>query len=162
MRGQEIAGDRRELGRGDAPIDQQGSPSRRRRHAPHLGVQQDGPGHGGVGAGIDIGVAEPIEMGEDGNAALALHPLDQPTPAARDDHVDAIGQAQQRADRPSVGRWQTLDRILRQARLLEPPRRQARIAAEECRLSEPPRRIAALPARRQSAPASAVTLGRDS
>ena len=35
------------------------------------------------------------------------------------------------------------------------------IAVEEWKLSEPPRRMTALPARRQSAPASAVTLGRE-
>ena len=38
----------------------------------------------------------------------------------------------------------------------------AAMAREECQLSEPPRRITALPDMRQSAPASAVTLGRDS
>ncbi len=42
-----------------------------------------------------------------------------------------------------------------------PSRRQARIARADWKLSEPPRRIAALPALRQSAPASAVTFGRE-
>ena len=86
-----------------------------------------------------IGVAEPVEMGEDGNAALALHPLDQPAPAPGHDHIDAIGQAQQRAHRPPVGGGQSLDRILRQSRLGE----RAAQAGEDRRRGMPAFRAAA-------------------
>ncbi len=43
---------------------------------------------------------------------------------------------------------------------VSPSCRQAWMAPEEWKLSDPPRRIAALPALRQSPPASAVTFGR--
>ena len=64
-------------------------------------------------------------------------------------------------DRGAVARRHELDRVLRQAgRAQSLPPSAAWIARAERKLSEPPRRITALPALRQSAPASAVTFGR--
>ena len=64
------------------------------------------------------------------------------------------------ADRVAVGGRHDLDAVVRQSRLAQ-RRRDRRVDGEALRsASEPPRRIRALPERRQSAAASAVTLGR--
>ena len=106
----------------------------------------------GSAARIDIDVADAFEMGDDGDAAFALHPLDQRAPAARHDHVDEVGHGEHQPDRRAVARRHELHRIGRQARRRRwRARRHAAIAPEEWKLSEPPRRIAALPARRHSA-----------
>ena len=46
-------------------IDQQGLGRAADAGAPHLGVEHDRARLGGIGGAVDIGVAEPFEMGED-------------------------------------------------------------------------------------------------
>ncbi len=69
----------------------------------------------GSAARVDIGVAEAFEMGDDRNAAFALHPLDQRGAAARHDDVDDAAHLQHHADRRAVAGRDQLDRRLRQA-----------------------------------------------
>ena len=103
----------------------------------------------------------PSRWAKTGTRASACTRADQALAAARHDHVDELGHRQHLADRGAVARRHELDRGLGQAGGAQARRRrQAWIAREEWKLSEPPRRITALPAFRQSAPASAVTLGR--
>src|SRR4051794_35731255 len=47
------------------------------RPPPHLRVQHDLARLLGVGGGVDVGVAEAFQMGDDRDAALALHAFDQ-------------------------------------------------------------------------------------
>ena len=110
---------------------------------------------------VDIDVADAFEMREHRHARLGLHARDQALAAARHDHVDAAVQAGQHlADRGAVARRHQLDRILRQAGFAQALHQAVMDGAAGAETSEPPRRITALPAFRQSAPASAVTLGR--
>ena len=113
-----------------------------------------------VGGPVHIDVHDPLEMGEDRHPRLGLHPPDQPLAAPRHDHVDQAPSSSA-SRRPPPGRGSA--RAGSRPRAARPPparNEPAWIARVECRLSEPPRRIAALPAFRQSAPASAVTFGR--
>ena len=71
--------------------------------------------HGRVGGGVDIGVAEPLGMGEDRDPRLLHHPGHQPLAAARDDQVDQPRGAQHGADEGAVGGGGDLHRGLRQA-----------------------------------------------
>ena len=64
-----------------------------------------------IGRGMDIGVADAVEVGEHRHAGVVLHPLDQALAAARHDHVDQPGRAQHRADRLAVLRRHQLDRF---------------------------------------------------
>ena len=119
------------------------------------------PRLGEVGGPVDVDVHDALEMREDRHPRLGLHPADQPLAAARHDHVDEA-RSSSASRRPRRGRWSAPAGSPPPA--ARPPRSPATspawIACAERRLSEPPRRIAALPAFRQSAPASAVTFGR--
>ena len=129
--------------------------------AAHLGVDDDATRHGEVRRRMDIGVAEPVEMGEDRDARLRLHARDEALAAARHDDVErAVEAGEHGPDRGTVARRHELDRCSRKTGLGEPGAQRLGDDAAAAELSEPPRRIAALPALRQSAPASAVTLGR--
>ena len=101
-------------------------------------------------------------MGEDRHARLVLHARDQGLAAARHDDVDiAAKPAQHLADGGAVGGRDDLDGVGGQAGAAAGPRPGRHgWRATSATLSEPPRRITALPDFRQSAPASAVTLGR--
>ncbi len=71
--------------------------------AAHLGV--DAPARrafAGSAARVDIGVVDPVEMGEHGHARLGLHARDQALAAARDDHVDQPLRREHRADGRAV------------------------------------------------------------
>ena len=130
--------------------------------APHLGVEHDALGHVERSRLVDIDVADAFEVREHRHARFRLHARDQALAAARHDHVDgAVEAGQHQPDRGAVARraragWRLPAGRPRASRR---PRRR-RMARLERKPSEPPRRIAALPDFRQSAPASAVTLGR--
>ena len=76
-------------------------------------------------------------------------------------HVEvAVEPGEHRPDGGAVAGRHELDRVRRQAGAAQDPRAwRRRSPAAERKLSEPARRIAALPALRQSAPASAVDVG---
>ena len=106
-------------------------------------------------------MADAFEMGEDRHARLVLHARDQALAAARHDHVDiAVEPRQHLADGGAVAGRHELDRIGRQPGPSQALDQAGVDAGDVPKLSEPPRRITALPALRQSAPASAVTFGR--
>ena len=116
-----------------------------------------------IGRGVDVDVADAFEVREHRHARLALHARDEALAAARHDDVDAARPARRASGRPRRGpRWARAgSRPPADPPARRPvPQRSRRCALEVRRLSEPPRRMAALPAFRQSAPASAVTLGR--
>ena len=119
--------------------------------------------HGEIGRSVDIDMADAFEMGEHRHPRLRLHARDQALAAARHDHVDGAAQAR-RASAPTAARS-----VVGTSWIASSGRPAARQPLDQAgvdrarrmrRLSEPPRRITALPALRQSAPASAVTLGR--
>ena len=87
--------------------------------AAHLGVGQDGARHGRVGTGVDVGVAEPLGMGEHRHPRLRQHARHQPLAAARDDEVDQPGGPQHRAHEGAVLGGGQLHRILRQPGLAQ-------------------------------------------
>ncbi len=73
----------------------------------------------GSAGGVDIGMAQPFEMGDHRDAALALHPIDQRRPAARHDDVDGAGQLEHDPDRGAVAHRHQLDRRSGQVRLAQ-------------------------------------------
>ena len=87
--------------------------------AAELGVEGDVECQAGVGAAVQVDVAVAVEVGEDGDAALRLHALDQRAAAAGDDDVDQALHAQEVADGGAVGGGDELDRGRRQASRLE-------------------------------------------
>jgi hypothetical protein len=130
--------------------------------AAHLGVDDDLHGHVEIGGSVDIDVADAFEMREDRHARLVCTRATRLLPPRGTmTSMIAAEPAQHLADGGAVGRRHELDRVFRQAgatQALRPGRHGS--PARNCSESEPPRRITALPALRQSAPASAVTLGR--
>ena len=118
--GAQVGEDRRQDRGGDRTVDQQGLGRAADRHPPHLGVEHDGARLRGVGGAVDIGVAQPFEMGDDRDAALALHPLDQRRPAARHDDVDDPAHLQHQAHRLAVAGRHQLDRVFREPRRMQP------------------------------------------
>ena len=70
----QIGEDRRQIRRRDGAVDEQGFGRTADAGAPHLGVEHDAPGFVHVGGTIDVGVAQPFEMGDNRDAALALYP----------------------------------------------------------------------------------------
>ena len=64
---------------------------------------------------VDIDVAQPLEMGDHGDAALALDALDEGLAPARHDDVDMIGHREKHADGGPVGGGHELDGALGQA-----------------------------------------------
>ena len=111
--GAQIGKDRRQHDAGDRAIDQQGFGRAADRDAAHLGVQHDLARLLGVGCAIDIGVAEAFEMGDDRDAALALHPLYQRGAAPRHDDVDDSAHLKHQANRGAVPRGHELYRMYR-------------------------------------------------
>ena len=100
-------------------------------------------------------------MGENRHARLLLHARDEALAAARDDDVDiAVEPRQHGADGSAVAGRHEAGSHRRAARPLQALAHGLGDRLDVRKLSEPARRIAALPALRQSAPASAVTLGR--
>ena len=74
-----------------------------------------------VGRPVDVDVHDALEMGEDGHARLALHPLDEALAAARHDDVERPAEALEHlADRGARGERRARDRRFRQPRLLQP------------------------------------------
>ena len=88
--------------------------------AAHLGVQHDRARLCRVGGGIDIGVTDAFEMGDDRDAAFALHPLDQRAPTARHDHIDMITHPEHQPDRGAVTGRHQLYRGIGQTRRAQP------------------------------------------
>ena len=86
---------------------------------------------GGVGGAVDIGVAEPFEMGDHRDPAFALHPLDQRAAAARHDHIDMIAHAEHQPDRGAVAGRHQLDRGFGQPRRAQRLRLSAATSARE-------------------------------
>jgi hypothetical protein len=109
---------------------------------------------------MDIGVTDAVEVREHRHPGIVLHPGDEALAAARHDHVDQPRRAQHRADRLAVLRRHQLDRLGGTPAATSPSTSAAWIARFECTASLPPRSSTALPLRRHSAAASAVTLGR--
>ena len=83
---------------------------------PHLGVGEDGAGHGRVGGLVDVGVAQALGVGEDRDAGLGLHALDQGAPAAGDDEVDEAARAEHGGDEGAARVRGGLDGVFRQPR----------------------------------------------
>ena len=77
---------------------------------PHLGVHRDGAGHFRFCGGVNIGVADAVQMREHRHPRIALHPFDQAFAAARYDHVDQPGSRQHRADSGTILRGEQLHR----------------------------------------------------
>jgi len=119
-RGAQIGEDRRQDRRRDLAVDQQGLGGPADRHPAHLGVEHDRPCLHGVGRAVDIGVAEPFEVGDHRYPALALNPLDQGRPAARHDNIDHTAHHEDQPDRRTVARRHQLDRILGQPAAAQP------------------------------------------
>ena len=70
---------------------------------------------------VDEDVADPLEMGEYGDARFRLDAADQALAAARDDHVDgAVEAGQHQANRGSVAARHQLDRGFRQTSGAQP------------------------------------------
>ncbi len=157
------ARDREQQARRRLAVDQQRLGGVAHRRPLHLAVDRDRHRLGGVGVAIDVGVADALVVLDHRNARVLDHEADQALAAARDHQVDQVVLAQQLARRRG-GRW------CRPAGSppgrSTPPRARRAVDAAMARLewiaSEPPRSTTALPALRQSAAASAVTLGRDS
>ena len=71
-------------------------------------------------APVDVDMHDPLEMGEDGNPRLALHPLDEALAATRHDDVERPAKTLQHlADRGARGEGRARNRRLGQARLLQ-------------------------------------------
>ena len=77
----------------------------------HLGVDADRFGHGQVGVGIHVGVADACEVLDDGDPRFLGHP-DQPVAAPGDNEVDVLAQPKQFAHRLAVGGARHLHCIL--------------------------------------------------
>ena len=113
--GGEVGGEQGQQGRRDGGVDQQGFGGAADAGAAQLGVGEHGAGHRRVGGGVDIGVAQPLGMGEHGDAGFGLHPFDQGFAAARDDEVDLAGGGEHGGDIGAVGRGRDLHGGIRQA-----------------------------------------------
>ena len=70
--------------------------------AAHLGIERDHARHRRIGGGMNIGVADAVEMGEHRHPRIGLHPRHQALAAARDNHIDQARRRQHRADRSAV------------------------------------------------------------
>ncbi len=116
----QIGEDRRQRRLGDFAVDQQCFGRAADRHPAHLGVEHDPPRLFRIGRAVDIGVAQPFEMGDHRNPALALHALDQRGTAAWHDDVDHPAHLQHHADRVAVAGRDQLDGIFGQASRTQP------------------------------------------
>ena len=72
--GAEVGDDLRQQAWRDGGVDQQRLGGAADIGAAHLGIRHDPPRHGRVGGGVDVGVAQPLGMGEDRHSGLGLHP----------------------------------------------------------------------------------------
>src|ERR1019366_7760404 len=79
-------------------------------------VERDAPALGEIGRAVDVGVADPLEMRDDRNLAIALHAFDQRPAAARYDNVDEIGHAEHQTDGGAIARGHELHAIGGQTR----------------------------------------------
>ena len=102
---------------GDGGVEQQRLGRAANAGAAHFGVGEDGARHGEIGVRVDVGVVQPLGMGEHGHARLALHALHQRFAAARDDEVDQPGSGQHGGDEAAVGAGGDLHAVLGQAGL---------------------------------------------
>jgi len=88
--------------------------------AAHLGVEHDGARLVQVRRAVDVGMADALQVLEQGHLAFRRDPFDQGFAAARHDHVDDPGHGEHLAHRGAVGGGHALDRRGGQARSLEP------------------------------------------
>ena len=113
--GGEVRDQQGQQGGGAGGVDQQRFGGAADAGAAHLGVGEHGAGHGRVGGGVDVGVAQALGMGEDGHAGVALHPVHQGAPAAGDHEVDQAAAGEQGGDVGAVGARRDLHGVPRQA-----------------------------------------------
>src|SRR5690606_15152661 len=96
----------------DVLVDQQRLGGAADAGAPHLGVDGDLHRHVEPCRAVDIGVADALEVGEDGDARLFLDAGDECFAAAGDDDVDiAVEPAQHFAHGLAVGGGDDLDGV---------------------------------------------------
>ncbi len=108
--------DRLQMRVGDRAIDEQ----RLRRTAdtrpPHLGVDHDRLGHLEIGPGVDIDVADALQMREHRHRCFALNPSDEALAATGYDHVDrSVETTQHVSDCVTILGRHTLNRVLGQS-----------------------------------------------
>ena len=116
--GNEGIQDRPELGLRDRTVDEQRLGRAADAGAPHLGVEDNLARHLGVGPGMDVGVAQSVQVRDHRDAAFRPDPFDQAAPAARHDDIYGVVHGQQDADRVPIGGRHALQRG-RSARLRE-------------------------------------------
>ena len=133
-------------------IDQQRLGGAAHAGAPHLGVDHDPLGHVEVGAAVDVGVADALQVREHRHARFLLHARHQALAAARHDHVDGAAESlQHQADGLAVGGRHELDGGIGQPRRTQAAReayldRAARMVAIGAAAQD--RRVAGLEAQR--------------
>ena len=76
--------------------------------------------HGHIGLGVDIEVANAIQMFEHGYRGLGSDSLNEPLASTRHDHVNQTAQTYKRRDGRSVGGINNLNHLLRQTSLSKP------------------------------------------
>jgi hypothetical protein len=82
--------------------------------APHFRIGENPPGHVEIGIGVDVAVVQALGMRQHRHARLALHPLHQPAPAARNDQIDQPGARQHGRHKSPIRRRRNLHRRFRQ------------------------------------------------
>ena len=103
---------------GDGAVDEQRLGGAAHADAAHLGVDGDPLRHVEIGGGMNIDVADALEMGEHRHARLHLDAADQALAAARHDHIDgAVEPGEHQPDGGAVAGRHHLDRFRRQAGL---------------------------------------------
>src|SRR5690606_15439908 len=80
-------------------------------------IERELDGHLGIGRGMDVSVADAIEVREHWHPGIVLYSLDQSFAAARNDHVDQPRRAQHGPYRLAVLRRQELNGFGRHAAL---------------------------------------------
>ena len=114
----EVGGDGGQQALGGGAVHQQGLGGAADRDAAHLGVDDDAAGDVEVGGGVQIGVAQALEVAQHGRFRLGLNAGDQALAAARDDQVDGPFQPREDgADGFTIRDGDQLDRVGGQARL---------------------------------------------
>ena len=131
----------------EARVDQQRLHRAADAGAAHLGVERDRARLRRIGGGVDVGVADAVEMGEHRHARIGLDARDEALAAARDDHVDQARRARSiapTAARSCVGTSWTAS--AGSPRRVEPcDERGVDRAVANATASLPPRRSTALP-----------------
>ena len=103
----------------DGGVDEQGLHRIAHAHPMGLGIQDDGERHVEIGALVDVDVAEPFVVLEDGHRRTLRDQPHELLPAPRNDEVEVAIQREHRHDGGAVGRVDVLDGVGRQARLLD-------------------------------------------